>query len=105
MSIFLSDISKNFGAFSALDHINLEVPEGELVALLGPSGCGKTTLLRIIAGLEHTDQGRVQCRRHHDQGRHCVYYAAYHAGAIEEQGLYRRFPRRLSEGNKAYLPF
>ena len=59
MSILLSDISKNFGAFSALNHINLEVPEGELVALLGPSGCGKTTLLRIIAGLEYADKGRV----------------------------------------------
>ena len=59
MSISLFDISKNFGAFLALNHINLEVPEGELVALLGPSGCGKTTLLRIIAGLEHTDKGRV----------------------------------------------
>ncbi|MFA6053603.1 MAG: sulfate ABC transporter ATP-binding protein [Methylobacter sp.] len=59
MSILLSNISKKFGAFSALEQINLEIPEGELVALLGPSGCGKTTLLRIIAGLERTDQGRV----------------------------------------------
>ena len=59
MSILLSDISKNFGSFAALHNINLEVPEGELVALLGPSGCGKTTLLRIIAGLEHTDKGSV----------------------------------------------
>jgi sulfate/thiosulfate transport system ATP-binding protein len=59
MSILISDINKKFGAFTALDHINLEVPEGELLALLGPSGCGKTTLLRIIAGLEHADKGRV----------------------------------------------
>jgi sulfate/thiosulfate transport system ATP-binding protein len=59
MSILLTDISKQFGSFAALDHINLEIPEGELVALLGPSGCGKTTLLRIIAGLEKADAGRV----------------------------------------------
>ena len=59
MSIHLHNISKQFGAFQALDDINLEIPEGELVALLGPSGCGKTTLLRIIAGLEQADHGEV----------------------------------------------
>lgn len=59
MSIVLSNISKNFGKFAALNNVNLEIPEGELVALLGPSGCGKTTLLRIIAGLEQADSGRV----------------------------------------------
>ncbi len=59
MSILLSNISKNFGQFSALHDIDLVIPEGELVALLGPSGCGKTTLLRIIAGLEQADKGRI----------------------------------------------
>jgi len=59
MSIILSNITKNFGQFAALNNIDLEIPEGELVALLGPSGCGKTTLLRIIAGLEQADSGRV----------------------------------------------
>ena len=59
MSISVNHISKHFGAFTALDNISLDIPEGELVALLGPSGCGKTTLLRIIAGLEQADQGDI----------------------------------------------
>lgn len=59
MSISVRNISKSFGTFKALDTIDLELPPGELVALLGPSGCGKTTLLRIIAGLEQADQGSV----------------------------------------------
>ncbi|HZV97910.1 MAG TPA: ATP-binding cassette domain-containing protein, partial [Methylophilaceae bacterium] len=52
MSIEIRNITKNFGSFSALNNVTLDVPSGELVALLGPSGCGKTSLLRIIAGLE-----------------------------------------------------
>jgi sulfate transport system ATP-binding protein len=59
MSIEIDGVSKRFGNFTALDDINLRVPTGELVALLGPSGCGKTTLLRIIAGMETADEGRV----------------------------------------------
>ncbi|MBI2431879.1 MAG: sulfate ABC transporter ATP-binding protein [Candidatus Hydrogenedentes bacterium] len=55
MKIEVKDISKTFGNYRALDHISLEVEEGELLALLGPSGCGKTTLLRVIAGLELPD--------------------------------------------------
>ncbi|TCP15177.1 sulfate transport system ATP-binding protein [Crenobacter luteus] len=59
MSIEIRNIHKRFGDFTALDNVNLTVESGELVALLGPSGCGKTTLLRIIAGLETPDAGRV----------------------------------------------
>ena len=50
---------KKFGAFAALDGVDLKVADGELLALLGPSGSGKTTLLRIIAGLDWPDAGEV----------------------------------------------
>ncbi len=59
MAIEVNNIGKRFGDFVALDDVSLNFAQGELTALLGPSGCGKTTLLRIIAGLEQPDTGRV----------------------------------------------
>lgn len=59
MSIEVHHLSKQFGSFQVLNDVSLQFPSGELVALLGPSGCGKTTLLRIIAGLEHADHGKI----------------------------------------------
>jgi putrescine transport system ATP-binding protein len=53
-------VTKRFGAVTAVDRVSLTVGEGELFALLGPSGCGKTTLLRLVAGFETPDSGRIR---------------------------------------------
>jgi len=57
--LVIQNVCKRFGDVSALDHVSLTVAPGEFFTLLGPSGCGKTTLLRIIAGLELADAGRI----------------------------------------------
>jgi spermidine/putrescine transport system ATP-binding protein len=53
------DVVKRFGDLTAVNHVNLQIREGEIFSFLGPSGCGKSTLLRVIAGLENQDQGDV----------------------------------------------
>mgnify|MGYP003333480618 CR=1 FL=1 len=55
----LSNITKSFGDFKAVDDLSLTIPEGSFFALLGPSGCGKTTTLRMIAGLEEPTNGTI----------------------------------------------
>jgi len=59
MSIEIRNLNKRFGKTVVCNNLNLDIPSGELVALLGPSGSGKTSLLRIIAGLEVPDSGSV----------------------------------------------
>ncbi|GGO70094.1 ABC transporter ATP-binding protein [Nocardioides deserti] len=55
----LTSVTKRFGAFTAVDDLDLRVPEGSFFALLGPSGCGKTTTLRMVAGLDEPTTGTV----------------------------------------------
>ena len=55
----LVDIRKNYGDFTAVDNISLDIYKGEFFSLLGPSGCGKTTLLRMLAGFETPSQGKI----------------------------------------------
>src|SRR5215813_14383109 len=55
----ITGISKRFGATLAVDEVSLSIERSEFFALLGPSGCGKTTFLRLIAGFEVPDNGRI----------------------------------------------
>jgi len=57
--ITFEHVVKRFGSVTAVNDVSLTVGDGEFVALLGPSGCGKTTTLRLVAGLEFADSGRV----------------------------------------------
>ena len=107
MSIEAKDVTKQFGAFTALDQVSVEVPGGSLVALLGPSGSGKSTLLRVIAGLECPDTGRVLISgqeatrlRPQDRGVGFVFqhYAAFKHMSVRENVAFglklRRMPKR-----------
>ena len=55
----IDGVTKRFGAFTAVEDVNLDFDEGKMICFLGPSGCGKTTLLRMVAGLESPTEGRI----------------------------------------------
>ncbi|MFN2324065.1 MAG: ATP-binding cassette domain-containing protein, partial [Trueperaceae bacterium] len=57
--VVLEHVTKRFGRDVAVDDLSLEIASGEFFSLLGPSGCGKTTTMRLIAGLERPDEGRI----------------------------------------------
>jgi spermidine/putrescine transport system ATP-binding protein len=60
VAVELSEVTKRFGEFTAVDDLTLEIREGEFFSLLGPSGCGKTTTLRMIAGFEDLTEGEIR---------------------------------------------
>ncbi len=67
--VALESVTKRFGPTLAVDSIELRVQPGEFVSLLGPSGCGKTTTLRLIAGFEQPDAGRIQIGNEDVEGK------------------------------------
>ena len=60
--VAMTNIHKRYGSYEASRDINLDIEEGQIVALLGPSGSGKTTILRMLAGLETPDSGDISSR-------------------------------------------
>ena len=58
--IELNQVTKRFGEVTAVDRLDLDIAQGECVAMLGPSGCGKTTTLRMVAGFEDLDDGEIK---------------------------------------------
>src|SRR5947209_156901 len=69
VEVRLENLRRRYGPITALDGLSLTMAPGELVALLGPSGCGKTTALRLLAGLEDADEGRILVDGHDVTGQ------------------------------------
>ena len=101
----LEQITKRFGALTAVDRVDLTVEAGEVVCLLGPSGCGKTTTLRMIAGLEIPTEGEIHigerrvtglAARQRDIAMVFQFYALYPSLSVAENIAYPLHAERLA---------
>ena len=94
-------LAKRFGAATALADVDLEIPDGALVAILGPSGCGKTTLLRLLAGFERPDAGTIAIGGEEVAGPgRCVPPEARGLGMVFQS--YALWPHMSVAGNVGY---
>src|SRR5712691_3710434 len=91
------NVSRRFGDVAAVDRLSLDIYRNEFFALLGPSGCGKTTLLRVLAGFEMPDEGRVWL-----DGRDIVAVPPHRRPVNMMFQSYALFPHLTVEGNVAF---
>jgi ABC-type sugar transport system ATPase subunit len=105
MTIELQKVTKQFGQLVAVDAIDLEVGDGEVLCLLGPSGCGKTTTLRMIAGLEWASDGEIRLAgqvvnhltaRERNVAMSFQFYALYPSLTVAENLAYPLYAEGLS---------
>ena len=87
VDVRLVDVVKRFGDAVAVDHIDLEVRDGEFFSLLGPSGCGKTTTLRMIGGFEQPTSGLIEL-----QGKDVTWLPPYQRNVNTVFQNYALFP-------------
>jgi spermidine/putrescine transport system ATP-binding protein len=97
VAVRLVDVVKKFGETAAVDHINLEVRDGEFFSLLGPSGCGKTTTLRMIGGFEQPTSGLIEL-----QGQDVTWLAPYRRNVNTVFQNYALFPHLTIYENVAF---